>query len=176
MLFLLIVENDSYKYYNIYIIYMDKFWIYNIDIIYSDYLNLFPNINNDVINNLNILSRLYFYLILLLLVLKKKLLYIIILLIGLLLIVFYYFIIVYIRDNNKCHIPNKDNPYMNYMGTISKIDSCYINDKKINELVSEYTNDSIFNYINDRYYKNKFDRYFYTKPHNIYMLNYTSQN
>jgi len=77
-------------------------------------------------------------------------------------------------DKNKCSIPNKNNPYMNYVGDISKIDSCYINDKKINKKILDYTEDSIFNYIYDSYYKNKFDRFFYTKPHNTFMLNHNN--
>jgi len=162
---------------------MNKFWIYNIKIILSDYLNLIPNINKNIINNLNIFSRLYFYLIIILILIKKNIKYIYISLLGLIIIIIFYFVKVHAIesdddmnaiDKNKCSIPNKNNPYMNYVGDTSKIDSCYINDKKINKKILDYTEDSIFNYIYDSYYKNKFDRFFYTKPHNTFMLNHNN--
>ena len=156
---------------------MSKFWIYNIPLIFSDYLNLIPNINNNIIDNLNILSRLYFYLIIILILLKKN---IYIPLFGLILIILYFIIYNFIinkyddSNKNKCSMPTINNPYMNYIDNINKKNACNINNKKVNKEISNYTNYYIFDYIYDLYYKNKFDRFFYTKPYNTFIKNYNN--
>jgi len=156
---------------------MNEFWIYNITIIFSDYLNLIPNINNNIIDNLNIFSRLYFYLIIILIILKKN---IYIPLFGLILIILYFIIYNFIinkyddSNKNKCSMPTINNPYMNYIDNINKKNACYINNKQVNKEISDYTNYFIFDYIYDLYYKNKFDRFFYTKPHNTFIKNYNN--
>jgi hypothetical protein len=144
----------------------EEIWYKNPYILFKNFKDFFPRKNMNEIQKLNAITRFAIYYAVLIIVLKLDTKWLAVSLCLLILTVFFSYSENFEKDDNKCTMPTKENPFMNFttgdlINNPNKPGACQ---NVREEQIKMYRSNNIFLDLTDLWGTNISDRNFHTMP------------